>query len=523
MMTETLLLMMMGKLVASSALLFTFYWLVLRNRATYALARLYLLLIPFASLAMSGLTFGVYPPQAADWGVHMPAGSEEALPKEVPTAAVVQYLGELSVAPIVVTDGGRSMTADDWCRLLMLLCGAVSVVLMAIAAYHFITLYLISRRLEGEPTPEGYWLVRSSQVTAPCSFGKTIFMPIDLIGDKEELILRHEKAHISHGHFADIWVIELTTRLLWFNPFLWLARRELRNVHEFEADHDVLEGGADVAVYQTVLLAQAVDSGSSYANGFSHSFIRRRFIEMKHSKAGTLGRLSKVGMGAWLVLLFCGFTFTERKADWPVTEGAVETKTVTERTKRLSVSETVAVTKVEGEPNFWLNVKVTQGINDSGYLIKLYNQDLTRKSLLADIPTRDKRTSFTTTLGEPCMGEVRATFPDGSICTRGMYFPFVPGERAELRVMNGFFHLTGSKFYREWGAAEELVENARRYEKWAETEALLVDYLKKHAYEEGCVMYYLDESVLPVSTIRALIPDSMLKGRFKNLLAFYLG
>ena len=57
-------LMIIAKLIASSALLYAFYWFVLRNRATYTMARLYLLLIPFVSIAMSGLTLKVLPNSA---------------------------------------------------------------------------------------------------------------------------------------------------------------------------------------------------------------------------------------------------------------------------------------------------------------------------------------------------------------------------------------------------------------------------------------------------------------------------
>ena len=55
------ILIIIGKLIASSALLYAFYWLVLRNRASYTLARAYLLFIPFVSIIMSGLTLKVLP------------------------------------------------------------------------------------------------------------------------------------------------------------------------------------------------------------------------------------------------------------------------------------------------------------------------------------------------------------------------------------------------------------------------------------------------------------------------------
>ena len=759
-MIETLLIL--GKLIASSALLLCFYWMVLRSRASYRLARLYLLLIPFACLAMSGLTFKVYSPTMEVIKDVAPATSvviDQPAITSNPTTNFESAHRPSFIPSEEMVGNGITLDSEDYSHILILLCGIVSTILIIIAAYHFVSLYIASKRLASQTTPEGYSLVRSSKVQAPCSFAKTIFMPTSISGSEEELILRHEKAHIYHGHFVDVWIIELMTRLLWFNPILWLTRKELRNIHEFEADHEVLTSGADVSVYQTLLLAQVMDNGSTYANGFNHSFIRRRFIEMKHSTAGTLSRLAKIGMGVWMVLLFCGFTFTEDdgknvyKAQLiyePQTftiEGVVDEAiadscyniylsdefleidgnkpiaTVPVVNKRFSYSvtldrvkagrvrcifpggelcsawidiffvpgETVKLTvhngyydlqpknvynydkkisrgvnalrastnwqtphlpklsgkkweNVEGESslypllnakevifgkdetylrlytdvvgygstlsigkgayllddkgnkyaikrmlndnlgelttlancvfggyyafepvpddvkeltfiepdreainesgetikqviahikpvdkakkeksNFQVDVTVSQGINDSGYLVYLYDQPHVPGygRTVADIPTKDRHCTFSTYISEPCMGQFTATFPDGSICTHSMRFPFVPGEHAELKVMNGSFYLTGSKFYKEWGNADELVENARKYRKPEETKALLVDYLKKHANEEGCVVYYMLEDVLPYKTIKRIVPFEMLTGRFLNMLEWW--
>ena len=49
------------KFIASAALLFAFYRIVLRGKASYTVSRVYLLLLPVVSLIMAVLTFEVYP------------------------------------------------------------------------------------------------------------------------------------------------------------------------------------------------------------------------------------------------------------------------------------------------------------------------------------------------------------------------------------------------------------------------------------------------------------------------------
>ena len=49
------------KFIASAALLFAFYRIVLRGKASYAASRAYLLALPVVSLIVSVVTFEVYP------------------------------------------------------------------------------------------------------------------------------------------------------------------------------------------------------------------------------------------------------------------------------------------------------------------------------------------------------------------------------------------------------------------------------------------------------------------------------
>jgi hypothetical protein len=188
------------------------------------------------------------------------------------------------------------------------------------------------------------------------------------------------------------------------------------------------------------------------------------------------------------MLLFCGLTFTEILAQ---------------------------------ENNFSISVKVTQGIEDAGYLVHIFNSDKTQRRFVDKITVNDKRTSFETHIDEPLVGDLTAIFPDGTVCSACVRFPFVPGEQAQVKVKNGTFELSGSKFYQEWSDADELEENARKYYKQWETDSIILNYLKKHASEEGCVMRYWQYEILPRPVILGIIPESMKNGRFKRFFDGY--
>ena len=335
----TITLFFLGKLLLSSALLYAFYWFVLRNRATYNLSRQYLLSLPMASLLMSLLVFDVSWSDTKVGQTMASTMTQWMQPQETMADVAAEVTSEvplmvttstpvLSVAPAVnpaetvESPSVASQSIDtkndiidfyidtetvmEWFGLLWVV---VSALLIVEALYQTIRLKRMSLRMASCTMSEGYTLIQSEAIQSPCSFGHTIFLPQKVKSEEAATFIKHEAAHIRHAHYVDVWLMELWARLLWFNPFMWLIRSELRNIHEFQADHDVLSSGTDLNYYQVLLLDQVMEGSSIYANGFTHSFIRRRFVEMKRSTAGTLGRTGKVATAAWLGVLFCLFTF----------------------------------------------------------------------------------------------------------------------------------------------------------------------------------------------------------------------
>lgn len=303
-------LIIFAKLLASSAMLLAFYLLVLRKRASYRLMRLYLIMIPFVSMMMSGFTLEVYKPEPTIVEIEQEAIMVHGKPYPVSVE------GQETQAPKVsITKQVNVFAESGYINYAKLGILAVSFILLLVMSYYLIKVCLISRKMKTEITDDGFKIIRSKDVKTPFSFHETIFMPANMEIEKERLILMHEKAHIINKHYIDVWIIEVMARLLWFNPIMWVVRNKLRNVHEYEADRCVIDAGANILRYQTILLEEVAEDSVIVANGFNHSFIRRRFLEMKNSTAGTLSKLGKVSTGIWVLLMFCGFTFTIGEAE----------------------------------------------------------------------------------------------------------------------------------------------------------------------------------------------------------------
>ena len=73
---------------------------------------------------------------------------------------------------------------------------------------------------------------------SPFSFFKWIvYNPDAFEKDELELILTHEKVHAKQLHSIDILLTQLACVVFWFNPLIWLYRKEVRQNLEFIADY----------------------------------------------------------------------------------------------------------------------------------------------------------------------------------------------------------------------------------------------------------------------------------------------
>jgi TonB family protein len=128
--------------------------------------------------------------------------------------------------------------------------------------------------------------------TSHFSFFRNIFINkafIEGSSREYEQVLSHEIAHVEQGHSYDLLLAEIVCIIQWFNPFAWLYRKSLQEVHEFLADNRVLQSGCSRAEYQAVLVNQALGiTVFSLSNNFNHIKLKKRIIMMSKMKSSNL-------------------------------------------------------------------------------------------------------------------------------------------------------------------------------------------------------------------------------------------
>ena len=310
------LLELVCRFILVTGLLMLLYWIVWRKQATYKAKRIYLLTMPFVALIIACLRF-TYTPEPIVVKVDTPiavqteAGVYES--STTNTAAVT----ETTAATTAQNSVSESRLADfDIWKFLPFAYIVVLLVLSIPLVVNIVKMRKIRKSASvAKEEPNNVTIYTDESIDAPFSFYRSIYMPNSLTEIQARMILIHEKAHIKHRHYIDVWIAETITRILFWNPFIWWARAELRNVHEFEADSDVLSNGEDVYKYQTILIEEVLNGDVVIANGFNHSFIRRRFIEMLQSSNKRMSIKAKMGATAYLVavtaLLCCNIAKAE--------------------------------------------------------------------------------------------------------------------------------------------------------------------------------------------------------------------
>ena len=157
--------------------------------------------------------------------------------------------------------------------------------LLASLAIFFVQLFRLFREIRGGMHTKdelGNTVVIHGGNFAPYSFLHYIIISDSDYEHLRRPILTHEQAHIHLGHTYDLLLLELVKALQWFNPFVYLLGRDLKAVHEYEADNAVLSFGIDAKTYQLLLVTKAVGSRlQTVCNNLSHHSLKKR-IKMMH-------------------------------------------------------------------------------------------------------------------------------------------------------------------------------------------------------------------------------------------------
>ncbi|MGX8695696.1 MAG: M56 family metallopeptidase [Prevotella sp.] len=191
---------------------------------------------------------------------------------------------------------------------------------IAVALVRFIhRSILLTRSLQGGlriSDKQGNTVIIKDGEFPPFSFMHWICISVGDYERHRRSILTHEQAHARLGHSWDALLLELLQVVQWFNPFAWLLGRELRAVHEYEADEAVICQGTDAKQYQQLLVIKAVGNRlQPFANTLNRGSLKQRINMMQQQKSNRWRMLRATFAVPMAALALVAFATPEVKTD----------------------------------------------------------------------------------------------------------------------------------------------------------------------------------------------------------------
>ena len=196
--------------------------------------------------------------------------------------------GNQGPVPVIQPSTVHSPLSTINCQLFYLI-GVIFV--LTRLAYYLVILTLNFRGKFRVKDGQGNTVIVRGGQFAPFSFMHFIVISVSDYEQYRQYILSHEQAHVRLGHSWDVLLLQLVQAFQWFNPFVWLLGRELRAVHEYEADEAVIQQGIDAKTYQQLLVIKAVGNRlQPFANTLNRGSLKQR-INMMYQKKSNRWRM----------------------------------------------------------------------------------------------------------------------------------------------------------------------------------------------------------------------------------------
>lgn len=254
----------------------------------------------------------------------------------------------------------------------LLLAGTVLLLIIFIVRYFSFLLVRKKAKLLSEGPLKVYQV---DEKIIPFSFGNAIFINHTLHNEEElREIIRHEFVHVRQKHSIDIIWAELLCMINWYNPFVWLLRKSIRQNLEFIADHQVIKSGLDKKQYQYMLLKVIGNNHFSIASQFNFSSLKKRIAMMNKvqtSRRQLLRLLLLLPAVAVLLLAFRQKTITKDTASPRAVlaqPSAAAAPTIVDAPVK---TEAVEATRFIDQPL----PADTVPVNEKGYLISVHNNN----------------------------------------------------------------------------------------------------------------------------------------------------
>ena len=192
---------------------------------------------------------------------------------------IVQNYIEHDTTPIIVT--AQQAQGITWIQALTWIYMAGVVLMLILTLVQATSLIRFMSSGVRHTDSQGNTVILHNNDVPPFSIFRYIVMSVKDYESCRQYILTHEQEHIRLGHTYDLLLLQGMKTLMWFNPFIWFLSRDLKAVHEYEADQAVINQGIDAKSYQQLLVMKVVGNRlQPFTNNLNHGSLKKRIVMM---------------------------------------------------------------------------------------------------------------------------------------------------------------------------------------------------------------------------------------------------
>jgi len=272
-------------LICSGLFLVLYRWM-LAKKVSFRICRAYLIVTMVLSVTIPIMDVPLYPSEnlarIGEWTVF--SFDEFNVLVEEGTSMVAENQA-VEMTEAAISDADSSMPAISLRTALTILYVLIGLISLSLLVYNTIKIYRL--RSKSKLTyEEDYTLAEHEDIKTPFSFIRTIFLGFNYEPQERRQILTHEASHVRHRHSYERLFMSVLRSIFWFNPFFWMAEKDLEEVQEWEADKDALDEGWNLKTYRTTIFKQLFGYNPDITCGLNHSLTKQRFIMMTQSHRG---------------------------------------------------------------------------------------------------------------------------------------------------------------------------------------------------------------------------------------------
>ena len=247
---------------------YLFYKLLLQRDTFFKHSRWFLMLGLSLALIIPLFVFPVYIEYYAQSNVNLP---------------------NLTTGDIIATASNSSLAAVDYVVIIYTL-GVTFFMIRFL--FQMVSLALVLTRNKKEKRGS-YTFVQTQTEISPFSFFKWIaYNPEHFTSVELEQIIAHEKVHACQYHSIDVLICQLISIAFWFNPFIWLYNKEVKQNLEFLADQEtVISEGCKKTYQYTLLKTSVLNPQLALSNNFYNSSVKKRIVMLGKSRSKKVNQL----------------------------------------------------------------------------------------------------------------------------------------------------------------------------------------------------------------------------------------